>query len=444
MSWGADEFSGSGVRDRRQAQSLSRLADCLLAQPTLSFSSAAGSALRRAAWRIFSQAEVAVGAGHYQRTGQRCAGLARVLVSQDTTDLSYPTHPATHGLGDLGGRRERAIPGLCVHSALALSETGLPLGLVGQKVWAPVVGAHPAPSSQYPLQEKESYCWLEGLHWVEELLSQAQQVVLISDRDSDFYEYLSAPRPANTDLLLRVHHLHRRVSWQGQRCALAAVAPPVAAQVRLALPSGPGRPARIAQLAVSWTPLLCPPPAAKQGEPVALWLVRAQELAPPADTPALSWHLFTTLPVTELAHALRLLDYYRKRWVIERWHLVLKQGLRVERLQFDTFQRLANAIRVLSVVAWQLLCLKHLAAHEPELPIAQVFDSLQCQVLSQQLGTPHFTLSQALVAIAAFVGFTPSRKQPLPGEKVTWLAWACFNDICRGYQLARTASYGTG
>jgi hypothetical protein len=444
MSWGADEFSGSGVRDRRQAQSLSRLADCLLAQPTLSFSSAAGSALRRAAWRIFSQAEVAVGAGHYQRTGQRCAGLARVLVSQDTTDLSYPTHPATHGLGDLGGRRERAIPGLCVHSALALSETGLPLGLVGQKVWAPVVGAHPAPSSQYPLQEKESYCWLEGLHWVEEHLSQAQQVVLISDRDSDFYEYLSAPRPANTDLLLRVHHLHRRVSWQGQRCALAAVAPPVAAQVRLALPSGAGSPRPNRPAGGELDPAAVPAAGRQAGRTRGPVAGAGAGTGPARGHAGLSWHLFTTLPVTELAHALRLLDYYRKRWVIERWHLVLKQGLRVERLQFDTFQRLANAIRVLSVVAWQLLCLKHLAAHEPELPIAQVFDSLQCQVLSQQLGTPHFTLSQALVAIAAFVGFTPSRKQPLPGEKVTWLAWACFNDICRGYQLARTASYGTG
>ncbi|MBX0334245.1 hypothetical protein K3G39_13460 [Pontibacter sp. HSC-14F20] len=58
---------------------------------------------------------------------------------------------------------------------------------------------------------------------------------------------------------------------------------------------------------------------------------------------------------------------------MERWHLVLKGGVKVERLQVDSFQRLSNAIALLSLVAWQLLWLKKLAAQAPELAAQRMF-----------------------------------------------------------------------
>ncbi len=53
-SWGSREFKDSAVEDKREAKSLARMADRLLEYPELAFSSAVGSGLRRAAWRIFS------------------------------------------------------------------------------------------------------------------------------------------------------------------------------------------------------------------------------------------------------------------------------------------------------------------------------------------------------------------------------------------------------
>ncbi len=102
-SWGEQEFMGSGVEDKREARSLSAMGDRLLSHPEHSFSGACGPALRKAAWRIFSKPEVDVNYGHYQPTSLRCQAQDVVLVSQDTSDLSYPTHPCTAGLGDLGG-----------------------------------------------------------------------------------------------------------------------------------------------------------------------------------------------------------------------------------------------------------------------------------------------------------------------------------------------------
>ena len=443
-SWGVQEFKDSGVADNREAKSLARMADKLLEHPELAFSSAVGNGLRRAAWRIFSKEEVDVSCGHYRQTGQRCAEHPVVLVSQDTTDLSYLRHSATQGLGDLGGGKGGVNLGLSLHSALALSAQGLPLGLVGQKLWAPVATGKGTHQQSALLQTKESSRWVEALAWVGQYLTRVKQVVMVSDSESDFYEYLSAPRAANIELLLRVHHLQRYVFCQAERLPLQEVSFAHSASKSVLLPKTKQRSPRTAQLQVSWGQLVCPPSWNKKGAAVVLWLVKALEVTPPPGEEPIAWYLLTTIHVGEEATALLLLDYYRRRWVIERWHLILKQGLQVERLQFNTFQRLSQAIAMLSIVAWQLLWLKHLAKQSPELAAEQVFEPLQVEVLHHQTKTKQLSVQVALIAIAALAGFIPSKKQPLPGEKTIWRGWNIFSNMCQGYHLAKQKTYGTG
>jgi hypothetical protein len=412
--------------------------------PELSFSRAVGEGLRRAAWRIFSKQEVDVGYGHYKQTGERCKGYKTILVSQDTTDINYQRHYATNGLGDLGGRKDRGHAGLCLHTAMAISTQGLPLGLVGQKVWPPAACGRLERLEKYALEEKESYRWVEGLEWIHQYLSHIQQVIVVSDRESDFYDYMLAARPKNSDLLFRALYLNRWVYTNEQKLQLGQVSFPAASQVDICVLRAKNRPARTAHLQVSWGQIICPPPVGRKGDCLSLWLVKAQEINPPAGTKPISWYLLTTITVQDQATALLMLDYYRRRWLIERWHLVLKQGLQIERLQFDNFERLSNAIKLLGIVAWQLLCLKQLAAQAPDLPAEAVFEPLQLEVLQSQKGGKKLSLHQAFIVLAALAGFTPTKKQPLPGEKTIWQAWAIFNAFCQGYQLAFQKRYGTG
>src|SRR5690606_20773415 len=74
---------------------------------------------------------------------------------------------------------------------------------------------------------------------------------------------------------------------------------------------------------------------------------------------------------------------------------------------------------------------------------AHVFEPLQLQVLEQQTGKKRLTVKGALGAIAARAGFTPSKKQPLPGEKIIGRGWNICSSRCRGYQLALQKTYGT-
>jgi hypothetical protein len=291
-SWGTQEFKGCAVEDQREAKSLAAMADRLLANPELSFSSAVGKNLRKAAWRIFSKQEVDVSYGHYKQTGKRCASHRVVLVSQDTTDLSYFTHFATKGLGDLGGNSKVAInAGLALHTAMALSEEGLPLGLVGQKCWAPVATGRERHPCHYPLEEKESYRWVEALQWISQHLAKVEQVIVVSDRESDFYEYMIALRGENVELLFRAHHLQRKVYYGQEKRQLKEVIFPNATAVEVSLPKTKRRKAYTATLQVSWGTVMCPPAISKKGKDILLWVVIAKETQPPVGQEPVLWYL---------------------------------------------------------------------------------------------------------------------------------------------------------
>ena len=63
----------------------------------------------------------------------RLRGEERMLLVQDTTSFNFSHHPATQGLGPLENRHCR---GFLAHTTLAVSEVGVPLGVMHQQVWA--------------------------------------------------------------------------------------------------------------------------------------------------------------------------------------------------------------------------------------------------------------------------------------------------------------------
>ncbi|OHV22585.1 hypothetical protein BBJ66_29405 [Rhizobium sp. RSm-3] len=53
-----------------------------------------------------------------------------------------------------------------------------------------------------PIEEKESYRWLEGADHAAKVCAAARHITVIADRESDIYEAFTR-RPANVDLVVR-------------------------------------------------------------------------------------------------------------------------------------------------------------------------------------------------------------------------------------------------
>ena len=143
------------------------------------------------------------------------------------------------------------------------------------------------------------------------------------------------------------------------RRALEAAA--VQGEMWVEVPRAPGRKTRRARLSVRFLPLACGPPQSRRGDAslpkVALNWILVEEQSPPANTKAIRWLLATTLPVAELADAVRLRGLLSRRWLIERFHYTLKSGCQVEERLLESLENIERMLATMSIVAWRVMWL---------------------------------------------------------------------------------------
>jgi len=93
-------------------------------------------------------------------------------------------------------------------------------------------------------------------------------------------------------------------------------------------------------------------PRREEMKPVRVQVVWAVEAEQWVGEEGVEWILVTSLPVESIEEAQRMLAWYRFRWLIERYHAVLKGGCRVEQLQLESFDRIERAVACYAIVAW--------------------------------------------------------------------------------------------
>jgi hypothetical protein len=449
-NWAREEMKGAKVWDPRCRRSLATICGKLTDHPQESFSKACGSAARQAGHRIFEHPETTVDgllAGHAAQTAARAQEYPLVLAAQDTTEFDFSGHKAAADLGPLGRGLTRGLLG---HSVLAVTPDGLPLGVLHMQLWArdPAKPGQRHERRKKNTAEKESQKWLDGLAGMEAALPEEQPVLLIADREADVFAYLAAPRRANTQLLVRACRartviVERPAEAGGALRAsllVVAVSAPVVGEMRVCVPRKPGQKEREATLEVRLTQAEVQPPrhrkAGEPNTPQRVSIVCATELHPPAGVKAIQWILIITQAVTTAAEACQTVEYYARRWVIERWHFTLKSGCQVEKLQFDDSTSLKHGLALYGVVAWRLLWMTHLARTEPALPATTVVSELERHVLEGAVRRHVATVRDAVRAIAKLGGFAGSPSMGEPGVKSLWLGWRQLEAMVEGYRLA--------
>ena len=80
----------------------------------------------------------------------------------------------------------------------------------------------------------------------------------------------------------------------------------------------------------------CLPQLGRNGCDLPLFIQQAGQLRHPEGVKPVQWRLLTNREANTLEKASELIDWYRARWEIELFLLILKQGWRGERLQLGT------------------------------------------------------------------------------------------------------------
>jgi hypothetical protein len=150
--------------------------------------------------------------------------------------------------------------------------------------------------------------------------------------------------------------------------------------------------------------------------------VVVEECEPAAGVKPLRWLLWTTLPVANWDEALVVVQIYEKRWLIERYHYVLKSGCGIEQVQLETAERLERALAVCCIVAWRLLWLTYQARATPDVQRGSVFARHQWQALvctTQRTAVPPSeppTLREAVRMVAQLGGFLGRKGEGSRGQ----------------------------
>ena len=436
--WAAHELAHAKLPDQRLVKRLMTLATDFARHPTAAIPQACGSwPGTKAAYRFFDNEAVqpeAILAAHVQATVQRMQAHPVVLCAQDTTTLNYSTHPQTRGLGPISNNRDKTL-GLFLHSTLALTPAGQPLGLLQAQTWARS-GRHFGRCSNQrnrtPRAQKESQKWMESLSACQALAAQCANTTLVNvaDREGDLYDLFQqalAPSAAPpVHLLVRAQH-NRQVAHPQKYLwdFLASQRPQARLQIKV--PRKDGQPGRLATLTIRFAPVTLRPPCLKEDQPpLSLWTVEARERRPPKGAKAICWRLLTTLPVLTAEAAIEKVRWYALRWQIEVIHKVLKSGCQIEQRQLETTARLRRVLMVDLIVAWRVLSLCKAARQTPEglandWLSGDEWRALWCYYRERPCPPRRSpTLRQAVRWIAQLGGFLARRSDGEPGPIVVW------------------------
>lgn len=456
-NWAAEELQYADLGDVRRNQRLIRLVTDLAAQPNASVPQASGDwAATQAAYDFWQSPHVkpeAIRQAHQTSTIERVKQHSVVIAAQDTTEMNFTHHPSKRGMGYLDKASSR---GLKVHSVFCSSANGVPLGVLHQQVWARDLAELGKKHQRHkrPIQDKESQRWLTALETTQNLIPSEIMVVTVADREADIYELFVLPRRPNSEFLIRANH-NRCVKpttedQQLERLEQAIRQVPAWGQLTLELRRHPEREPRVATLTLHATTLELQPPATHPErqclQPLSLQVIWAQEENPPSGVETVKWLLLTTLGINCFEDVVQCLRWYSYRWLIERYHYVLKSGCRLEQLQLETAERIQRALATYTIVAWRLLWMTYLARYHPDTPADTVLDTHEWQALyctiHQSPKPPESppNLRTCIRWIAQLGGFLARKRDGEPGVKTIWQGLRRLHDISQTWLLVSPIS----
>jgi hypothetical protein len=382
-------------------------------------------------------------------TTDACRNQGVILAIQDSSSVNYSSLLTTKDLGKL--TNSEAL-GLHFHTTIAVQTNGVVAGMLHQAFWArpPEDEPHNGDQRQRPIEDKESYKWIEGIEAarvvIDNGLPHAEQprLVHIFDREGDIHEVLQRISDSPDAAIIRAAQ-NRSVDGEVNHAFEAVAATPLVGIHRIEVSARHGAKKRNAQLELRAIDLtITPSHNYPKRQPVQWTLVEAKEINTPTDAEPLHWLLWTNLPTTTWEQIVEILGYYALRWRIEDFHLTLKSGCRVEKLQLEKADRLSKAIITYSAVALRIMALRDLARQEPTAPCDRSLNPDQWHALYAHFqgrqptpDTPVPSIREAVKWIGRLGGHLGRKRDGMPGVRTLWRGWRDLSLLVAGYRAAR-------
>ena len=421
----------------------------------------------KAAYRFFSNDRVQEGdilSGHFGATRERFeATEGTVLLLQDTTEFSYErarpelvgmTKSVNTGKDKKGRPRSHTLCGILMHSSLAVTTDGLPLGLAAVKFWTRKKFKGTAAlkkkinPTRVPIEQKESVRWLDNLRQSIDLLGDPSRCIHVGDRESDIFELYCLTQELGTHFIVRMQT--DRLAGDGAHTISSEMEEiAIKGLHRVQVRDQNGEMTAVT-LELKCKRIHVQPPIGKQKRYPALDLtvIHATERDAPKGRKPIDWKLMTDLPARTRAEVIEKIDWYALRWKIEVFHKILKSGCKAEDSKLRTADRLANLMAVYGLLSWRVFWLTMLNRAAPDAAPTTALTASEISLLDQLVvdaGSRRCrpgTLSYYLTKLARLGGYLARSNDPPPGNTVIWRGLSRLTDIEIGTEIGAAGNVG--
>lgn len=424
--WIHQQFEKIDMKDARLEQRAIEIAQSCAEHPEKSLSGRFDNwAGLKAAYRFFSNPKAThqtLQKAHYQEVLEKARWTEElVLFIQDGSELLFNSHPWTHGLGPTA---DATGNGLMFHSCLVAKyyeskETEV-LGLGYQEAWI-------RPEKKTVGRPKESEVWLRTL---KNLDSPRKNWVSVGDRGNDIYEFLHGAMHNGWNLIVRARH-DRKVEISGVQKQLFPWIRSLTAKCKSSLymkAAGKEFSGEVT-LHITWAKAkLFQPGKANSASAEEVTYIRVW--CP--ERPKLEWLLITNLAVESEEDARKVVEIYRRRWLIEDYHKALKTGCRIEDTQLKQASRILALLGLLGVIATKLLAMREYCRLSPTTQVEEAIPARWIMLMKQRLMVKIETVRDFWHCLARLGGFIGRKSDGEPGWQTIWAGYTRFQDMLWG------------
>ena len=288
---------------------------------------------------------------------------------------------------------------------------GTCLGLLSGQIWTRK-GRRTVSHDRRELSDKESQRWIATAMVAKPLLANAAMVTALGDRESDIFALYASAAEQHFHVIARSMHDRKLADDNGLYATSEAMA--IVGQRAIVLPARAQRAERVVPLVLRFGAVKLTRPQSKflrhLPESLPLTLVDVREIDPQSGTEPLHWRLLTTHPVANAGEAWRIVEWYKRRWLIEQFFRVLKtQGFRLEDSQVATADRLLKLVAIAAKAAVITIQLLQARDGRGQQPTHLAFKANEVAALT--------ALNQDIEARSKRL------KNPHPSDSLAWAAW---------------------
>jgi len=433
-TWIEEEFKtleiGSARLEKRFVKTMKDMSE----EPDKSIFLASGSRSQaQAVYRMLANEKCTkdeILSSHREAMGVRSQTENILLAVQDTMSVNYAGHEKTEGMGY---NCDKTL-GVNTHSCLSFTTEGIPLGILAQSQSTRTEKDERSHSEKQkrPIEEKESYRWLETMEEAAANAPAHVKLIHICDREGDIYELYALAERTGEAFIIRA--AHDRLNTDNKKIVERLYDTEVTGRVKVTIPANHAAKTKEREVVmkVRYSEFEVKKPALLAGDkslPPSLKLTLIsllEENAPMGEFP-IEWLLMTNLPVGCAEDAIQISKYYKHRWKIERFHFVLKSGCKIEKIQQRSVDGIELVILMYSIIAVHLMALTYIARNAPETPVDLIFSKIEWQTLFRAANYTHnspdtpYSMADAVRYVAKLGGFVGAPSDGPPGLKVIWL-----------------------